>query len=89
MSYALYDSKGFVGDLASNAGLRDFTDFLEKEGGTRLKAFVGRGEVRISEILKSEIEKLPIPTDPDVRKTLENFKILLEKSEEYIIISSE
>ena len=46
MSYYLYDSNGYVGDLASNSGLKALRKFVLPNGGKCLKEFFDNGSLR-------------------------------------------
>ena len=43
MTYYLYDARGYVGDLASNYGLKLMSDYAIKVTNHRLRSFLKKG----------------------------------------------
>jgi hypothetical protein len=87
MSYYLYDSCGYVGDLASISGLSALMDYFDEHGGKNLRRLSEKGTVKISKALINELQALADPSDRDIKATLDNFKILVRKSKDIIIIT--
>jgi len=81
MSYCIYDSSGYVGDLASTSGLKELMDYLSSYGGANLKELAENGCVETSDELTAELKQLP--DDP----FFNNFKELVEKSKDIVIIN--
>ena len=90
MSYYIYDSNGYVGDLASNKGLNDLVDFIEKYPDVEeLNSLFTNGSVLKTERLLEEIKRIGVPKNSDVRETLNNLKFMIGKSSDVIIITQE
>lgn len=90
MSYYLYDSKGYVGDVASNKGMDDLAKYLTKHpDADDLEKLVKEGTVLKTDHLIEEINLLGSPKDPDIKDTLDNLKVLINKASDVIIITQE
>jgi ribonuclease D len=90
MGFYIYDSNGYVGDLASNKGLDDLSVFIRKySDGDELNSLFENGHVLKTEHLLEEIKRIGIPKDPDIRDTLKNLKTLIKKSSDVVIITQE
>jgi hypothetical protein len=90
MSFCIYDSNGYVGDLASNRGLDGLAMYIEKHpDADELGKLFKEGFILKTEHLLEEIKMIGAPKYPDIRATLNNLKTLIEKSTEIIIITCE
>lgn len=90
MSFCIYDSLGYVGDLATNKGLYDLSEYMAQHPDTDdLEKLFKEGTILKTEHLLEEIKMLGSPKDPDIRATLNNLKTLIEKSTDVIIITCE
>ncbi len=87
MSFCLYDSRGYIGDLATNAGMDALTTYINDKGGPKLQSLAEDGSVRISKGLADELENIPDSLDPDVQSTLDILKEYAVKCEDIIIIT--
>lgn len=87
MGYYLYDSNGYVGDLASNHGMQELEDFLEQNASVAIAHLLHEGWVPIEATLTDELKLIPDPTDPFVLKTWKNLKEMLSKCQDVAIIS--
>lgn len=87
MSYQLHDAKGYVGDLASNAGLMEMVAFFNDSGGKLIKKFVKEGEAELSKEFKAELKALPDPDETDLREVIKNLILMIGKSKDKIFIS--
>jgi N-methylhydantoinase B/oxoprolinase/acetone carboxylase alpha subunit len=87
MTWYLYDSNGYVGDLASISGLEDLQEFIEQYGEEKLIRLFEEGWTRTGTVLTEAIEKLPAAKDKALNDTLENFKALVAKSQDIVIIT--
>jgi hypothetical protein len=87
MSYQLYDSNGYVGDLATNTGLDQLSNYLLSFKVKAISKFINQGEsLNINRLIKS-LKKIPASDDKDIQNTLDNLINLLGKCEEIAIIS--
>lgn len=90
MGYYIYDSNGYVGDLASNKGLSDLAKFIEKcPDMEELNSLFTDGNILKTDHLLEELKLLGTPKDTDIRGTLNNLKTLIEKSSDIVIITQE
>jgi hypothetical protein len=90
MSFYIYDSNGYVGDLASNKGLNDLAEYIEKHpDADELGKLIKEGYVLKTEQLMEELKLLSAPKDSDIQDSLNNLKTLIEKSSDVIIITNE
>lgn len=89
MSYSIYDSRGYVGDLATVEGLKELRTFLASQGqeASQLKILLNNGHVRTSVKLLEEFGNLPEPGSADVKKTLFNLEDLVAQCEDIVIIT--
>jgi hypothetical protein len=85
MTYSLYDSRGYVGDLASGGGLEDMESFLGRYGEP-FKSFFKKGYAENPERLIDFLVNLKT-TDKMLQETLDNFRNLLENCHDIAIIS--
>jgi len=77
MSYAIYDEKGFVGDLCSNNGLNELT---KAAAGTPAAPLFEDGVLELDDDLKKQIAGIKVPA-------LETLKQLIAKSEEVAVLT--
>ena len=64
MGFYIYDSNGYVGDLASNKGLVDLSVFIRKySDGDELNSLFENGHVLKTEHLLEEIKRIGIPKE--------------------------
>lgn len=90
MSYYMYDSLGYVGDVASNKGMDDLVKYLTKHPDVDdLEKLVKEGTILKTDHLVEEINLLGIPKDQDIKDTLDNLKVLINKAKDVIIITQE
>lgn len=87
MSYSVYDSRGYIGDLASNTGLAMLRDHVESRGGPLLNRMFEAGHIRQSEALATELTALPDSPHGSVNSTIANLRALAGKCEDIIIIT--
>lgn len=87
MSWYIYDSSGYIGDLASNRGLKDLSDYIKKVGEPKLKSLFDDGWTRTGTTLNDNLEIIPMSGIVPVDKTLEHFKELLLKCQDVVIIT--
>ena len=78
MSYFIYDSNGYVGDLCSNNGLNE----LKQSVGKKLPDLFGDGYVEITDKFKSLLDKIDSSD-----KTVKNLISLAKKCEDIVIIT--
>ena len=79
MSYYIYDSNGYVGDLCSNNGLNELKRDVK---GKLFSKLFHDGNIDISDEFKEALNNLE-----SVNKTVANFKSLCKKSEDIVIIT--
>ena len=77
MSYAVYDEKGYVGDLCSNNGLNELKTAAKD---TVLAPLFENGSMELDEQVKKDIALIDVPV-------LDNLKELITKSETVAIIT--
>lgn len=77
MSYAVYDEKGYVGDLCSNNGLNELKTAAKD---TVLAPLFENGSMELDEQVKKDIALIDVPV-------LDNLKELISKSETVAIIT--
>jgi hypothetical protein len=88
MSFYIYDSKGYVGDLASNKGLNDLAIYIRKHPDTEeLEKLFEEGSILKTDHLMKELSWLGTPKNQDIADTLSNLISLIEKAEDVIIIT--
>ena len=88
MGWYLYDSDGYVGDLASGKGLAYLRTFsLDSNTSPVVKAFFKKGYSKSTSALQSEFKLLCSP-DPTVNETIQNLVELLGKCKNIAIISN-
>jgi len=85
MSYAIYDSDGFVGDLASNYGLEQLDEFLSSRS-SNLEKFFEQGYSESIEELKSDL-KGEASDNVAINETINNLRSLIKKCKDIVIIS--
>ena len=78
MSYFIYDSNGYVGDLCSNNGLNE----LKQSVGKKLPDLFGDGYVEITDKFKSLLDKIDSSD-----KTVKNLISLAKKCKDIVIIT--
>ena len=88
MSYAIHDINGFIGDLATNSGLKALSDFIQEDGSDQIKELFEQGTIEASDELIDDLESLPEPDNADVADTLRNLIDLVKNCEDIVIISS-
>lgn len=84
MTFYLFDSEGFVGDLASINGLMELRNLLDDRNPVITK-FFDKGYAENIVKLQESISDI-ISTDEDINSTLDNFKELLKKCKDIAII---
>jgi hypothetical protein len=77
MSYAIYDDKGYVGDLCSNNGLNELT---KASKGTPVAPLFEDGVIELDDDVKKEIAGIKEPA-------LDNLKELISKSKLFAVLS--
>lgn len=87
MSWYIYDSDGYVGDLATNKGLVDLSNHIQKAGDEKLKALFNDGHSRTGTVLDDSIENIPDSPIESINKTLHNFKELIKKCSDIVVIT--
>lgn len=87
MGFYLYDVNGYVGDVASNQGLRLLMEFLDKFGNEELRSLSKKGYTDNPKEASEALTKL-ISEDGDIQATIDNLSMLLARSEEIGIISN-
>jgi len=88
MSFYLYDSNGYIGDVASNRGLDDLAIYIRQHPDTEeLEKLFDDGSVLKTDHLLEELELLGTPKNQDIADTLSNLQVLIEKAEDVIIIT--
>jgi hypothetical protein len=73
MSYAVYDSRGYVTDVASGGGWSDFRDAVELDSpGPETKTLIAEGSSDDPEALFEELRKASFPNESadSVRKMI-------------------
>jgi len=87
MGYYLYDALGYVGDLASNNGLTQMSNFvLSATNSKQVKKFFEKGYSQISTELIADFKAIYC-TDQVIADTIENLVALLTKCDTVAIIS--
>lgn len=84
MSYDVYDSRGFRGQVASNHGLGLLYDYLEGKGVDDL---VDDGSAELDGDFLARLDKVPAPKDKAVASTLARLKELAHDCRDVVIIS--
>lgn len=86
MTYCLFDSKGFLGDLASIHGLYELREFLSPRNAIFREFFDKGYTIEIAQFLEalSDITS----EDDTINETILNLKGLLEKCRDIAIISN-
>lgn len=86
MTYCLYDSKGFVGDLASIHGLYELREFLSPRNAIFREFFDKGFSIETAQFLEALSD---ITSDDDtINETILNLKGLLEKCRDIAIIGN-
>lgn len=83
MSYCMYDSFGYIGDIASNSGLKELFTTIRNSNVTSLSSLIENGYVYASDSIIADIEKLPSESD-----TIQNFILQAKKCKDVIIINN-
>ena len=86
MSYCLYDSEGYVADLATITGLRNLRKEVDNAGSPQLRILLNSGTVDVSEELMNEIDAIEAE-DPETKKTISDLKELAGKCKDVLIIT--
>jgi hypothetical protein len=87
LTYCLYDSNGYVGDLASIGGLKDLRDFvLHKTNDKNIRSFFDKGHITPTPALITRIKGLHSDNE-SINTTLTNLVDLLSKCDTVAIIS--
>jgi hypothetical protein len=87
MGYYLYDARGYVGDLASNYGLKLMSDYARKvTNEPQVKKFFKQGYAPITKELIAGFKAIHSP-DKDLADTIDNLVRLLAKCDTVAIIS--
>lgn len=87
MSYYLYDSNGYLGDLATITGLRELNQYLLKQNNKALSAFVNNGEIPLGKSFVEAIAELPLSGNRDIDNTITNLKSMVAKAQDIVIIT--
>jgi len=86
MGYYIYDSNGYVGDLASITGYHELCDYLIQQN-PKFKTFVEQGYTPIIKESLAEIMNIKLPDDQMIAKTIENFQQLAKKCQDILIVT--
>jgi ribonuclease J len=87
MGYYLYDARGYVGDLASNYGLKLMSDYARKVSNEpQVKKFFKEGQAPITKELIAGFKAIHSP-DKNIADTIENLVNLLTRCDSVAIIS--
>jgi ribonuclease J len=87
MGYCLYDSSGYVGELASNHSLSAMSNYiLSVTSSEFIKQFLKKGFSPVTKSLIDDFNAINC-TDKNIAITIENLIFLLEKCNEIAIIS--
>ncbi|MDD5053429.1 MAG: hypothetical protein PHO27_11910 [Sulfuricurvum sp.] len=88
MSFYLYDSNGYVGDVASNKGLSDLAAYIRKHPDTEeLEKLFEEGTILKTDHLMEELQLLGTPRNRSVAETLSNLIDLITEAEDVLIIT--
>lgn len=87
MSWYVYDSQGYVGDLATNRGLVEMSQHIQRHGEDKLKALIESGHTRVGPVLSQALDALPPAAARDVNDTIDNLKKLVAKCADIVIIT--
>ncbi len=88
MGYYLYDARGYVGDLASNYGLKLMSDYARKVSNEpQVKKFFKEGQASITKELIAGFKAIHSP-DKNIADTIENLVNLLTRCDSVAIISN-
>lgn len=88
MTHYLANEKGYVGDLATTAGLSDLYAYLRKVGGAAAEELIEHGYcVTPGELLEALALADP-PNGPAVRETVRNLVRMLKRCEDVAIVSN-
>ena len=88
MTYYVYDSKGYIGDLASGKGLSDLRIFsLQASKDPEVKAFFNKGISKSPLKLQSEFKALN-SSNASINETIQNLIEMLGKCKDVAIISN-
>jgi len=80
MGYYVADVNGYVGDLASNMGLSQMYDWLEKQDCPKIHQLMKNGFTEDMKGALKDLNKLPPSGDPDIDITIDGLKKLLPES---------
>lgn len=88
MSYYIYDTNGYVGDLASGGGLSDLKKYIQSIETTDIvNKLIDNGYVPKTDELLSDLNKITKPKDSDILDTLNNLISLSRRCDEIVIIT--
>jgi len=90
MSYNLTDAKQEpLGQLATNLGMANMSEWIEEHGGDALWNFVALGSSLLTDELFADLDKaVAAPAPPDIHATLVNLRDLVRKADIIAIISN-
>ena len=88
MSFCLFDSKGYVGDLGTNSGCVALMDFLNGKAEGEVKSFSESGRAKLTASFLKELGKLEAPKDKNIKTSFDNLKKMVRESKGFIYISN-
>lgn len=87
MSYYLYDINGYLGDLATNTGLQDLSEFIEMKGNKATNGLIELGSSLITDDLVNGLKAL-VPEEASIRATLKSLIAMVNRAELVVIINN-
>lgn len=89
MTYAIYDTNGYVADAGSVCGYNDLLKFVETQTGIPyLKRFMEKGMTENQDSVIDDIKMIiPKVSDITIRTTLLNLAVSLKNSKDIAIVS--
>jgi len=87
LSYQIYDSTGYIADLATNQGLRDLMEYLRQQDDSDISKLANDGEIEITPEVINKIKSIKASSEKNVNSTLEILKSNIDKVEDILIIS--
>jgi hypothetical protein len=86
MGWYIFDSNGYVGDLASNRGLIEMRENLSGKSGV-IDDFFENGCSEELKTLATELQNVKLPRNKDIAETITNLASLVGKCDTIAIIS--
>ena len=80
MGYYIEDVNDYQGDLATSLGLEELKKYAASRKLFNIVGFITTGAALITEVLMEEVRSAK-PANKNIRKTLEDLLVTLEKSE--------